>query len=197
MRLTLRARQVLALAVVVLLVVVASTVAHLANVARLALGSAADEGALMARQLYHQSARVVAASPTPSPALLQQDPGIRALLEGMIGYSRTVVYAAVVDPSDQILAHSNPKLEGEILPRLQEALGASGPRRLRFAPGPLPEAQREASEARPEPLPEATIDQAREAHSWAAAIDSEELRKTVEKAARAGLARASSGRSVW
>ncbi len=116
MRLTLRARQVLALAFVVLLVVVASTVAHLANVARLALGSAADEGALMARQLYHQSARVVAASPTPSPALLQQDPGIRALLEGMIGYSRTVVYAAVVDPSDRILAHSNPKLEGEILP---------------------------------------------------------------------------------
>ncbi len=116
MRLTLRARQVLALAVVVLLVVVASTVAHLANVARLALGAATDEGELMARQLYHQSARVVAASPAPSPALLQQDPGIRALLEGMIGYSHTVVYAAVVDPADRILAHSNPKLEGEILP---------------------------------------------------------------------------------
>ena len=116
MRLTLRARQVLALALVVLLVVVASTVAHLANVARLALGAATDEGELMARQLYHQSARVVAASPAPSPALLQQDPGIRALLEGMIGYSHTVVYAAVVDPADRILAHSNPKLEGEILP---------------------------------------------------------------------------------
>ncbi len=116
MRLTLRARQVLALAIVVLLVVVASTVAHLANVARLSLAAAADEGELMARQLYHQSSRVVAASPTPSSALLWQDPGIRALLEGMIGYSRTVVYAAVVDPADRILAHSNPKLEGEILP---------------------------------------------------------------------------------
>jgi signal transduction histidine kinase len=116
MRLTLRARQVLALAVVVLLVVVASTVAHLVNVARLALGSAADEGELMAKQLYHQSARVIAASPTPSPALLEQDPGIRALLEGMIGYSHTVVYAAVVDPTDRILAHSNLKLVGEILP---------------------------------------------------------------------------------
>jgi signal transduction histidine kinase/HAMP domain-containing protein len=116
MRLTLRARQVLALACVVLLVVVASTVAHLANVARLALGAAADEGELMARQLYHQSSRVIAASPTPSPARLQQDPGIRALLEGMVGYSHTVVYATVVDPSDRILAHSNSKLEGETLP---------------------------------------------------------------------------------
>ena len=116
MRLTLRARQVLALAVVVLLVVVASTVAHLANVARLALGAAVDEGEVMARQLYHQSSRVVAASPTPSPALLQQDPGIRALLEGVVGYSHTVVYAAVVDPADRILVHSNPKLAGETLP---------------------------------------------------------------------------------
>jgi signal transduction histidine kinase/HAMP domain-containing protein len=116
MRLTLRARQVLALAVVVLLVVVASTIAHLANVATLALGAAADEGTMLARQLYHQSSRVVAALPAPSPALLQQDPGIRALLEGMVGYSRTVVYAAVVDPADRILAHSDPKLQGEILP---------------------------------------------------------------------------------
>src|SRR5258706_9709037 len=116
MRLTLRARQVLALAIVVLLVVVASTVAHLANVARLALGAATDEGELMARQLYHQSARVVAASPSPSPALLQQDRGIRALLEGMIGYSRTVVYGAVGDPGDRIFSLSNPKLEGQFVP---------------------------------------------------------------------------------
>ena len=116
MRLTLRAQQVLALAFVVLLVVVVSTMAHLANVARLALGAAAAEGELMARQLYHQSSRVIAASPTASPTLLQDDPGIRGLLEGMIGYSHTVVYAAVVDPNDRILAHSNPKLEGEILP---------------------------------------------------------------------------------
>jgi len=116
MRLSLRARQVLALAFVVLLVVVASTVAHLSNVARVALGAAADEGELLARQVYHQSARVMAASPAASSALLQKDPGIRALLEGMIGYSHTVVYAAVVDPADRILVHSNPKLDGQILP---------------------------------------------------------------------------------
>jgi hypothetical protein len=44
MRLTLRARQVVARGFVVLLVVVVSTIAHLANVARLALGAAAAEG---------------------------------------------------------------------------------------------------------------------------------------------------------
>jgi len=103
----------------------------------------------------------------------------------------------LVNTSSSAWAFELGHLEGEILPRLQEALGASAPKRLRFAPGPLPEPQPEGYEARPEPLPEATFDQAREAHSWAAAIDSEELRKTVEKAARASLARASSGRSVW
>jgi len=116
MGLALRARQVIALGAVVLFVVAASAVAHLASVARIALGAAAEEGELLARQLYHQSARVVAASALSSPTPLQGDPGIRAMLEGIVGYSHTVVYAAIVDPSGRVLAHSNPKLEGELLP---------------------------------------------------------------------------------
>ena len=116
MGLALRARQVIALGAVVLFVVAASTVAHLASVARIAFRAAAEEGELLARQLYHQSSRVVAASALSSPTPLRDDPGIRAMLEGMVGYSHTVVYAAIVDPSGRVLAHSNPKLEGELLP---------------------------------------------------------------------------------
>src|SRR4029453_19234822 len=112
MGLGLRARQVLALGAAVLRVVVGSTVAHLPSLARVAL---------LARELYHQSTRVVADSPAASPTLLQRDPGIRAMLEGIVGYSHTVVYAAIVDPSDRILAHSNPKLDGKLLPP-QESL---------------------------------------------------------------------------
>ncbi len=89
------------------------------------------------------------------------------------------------------------QLEGEILPRLRETLGTGSPRRLRFSPGPIPEAPMPPPEARVEPLPKPTEEQAREAEVWAAGIGSEELRKTVEKAARASLARASTGRSVW
>jgi hypothetical protein len=88
------------------------------------------------------------------------------------------------------------QLEGEILPRLREALGEGSPRRLKFAPGPLPEAA-PATSGRPRPAPpEPTLEHAREARSWAASIESEDLRKTVEKAARTSLARAVSGRSV-
>ncbi len=116
MRLTLRAREVLAITVVVLLVAALLIGAQLASLARIALRAAVEEGELLARQLYHQSSRVVAASPRPSPALLGRDPGIRALLEGIVGYSHTVVYAAIVDPSGRVLAHSNPTFEGKSFP---------------------------------------------------------------------------------
>jgi hypothetical protein len=89
------------------------------------------------------------------------------------------------------------QLESEILPRLKEALGKGAPSRLRFAPGPLPENAPAASERPHEPLPDPTPEHVEQARGWAAEIDSEELRKTVEKAARASLARAASGRPVW
>ncbi len=101
----------------------------------------------------------------------------------------------IVNASSSAWAFELGQLEGEILPRVQAALGTAAPKRLRFVPGPLPEPAAEAAATALEPLPEPTLDQAREAHSWAAAIGSEELRKTVEKAARASLARADSGRS--
>jgi hypothetical protein len=88
------------------------------------------------------------------------------------------------------------QLGGEILPRLREALGEDAPRRLKFAPGPLPEAAPAASERQPPHPLEPTAEDVQDARTWASAIESKELRKTVEKAARASLARAGSGRSV-
>jgi len=88
------------------------------------------------------------------------------------------------------------QLEREILPRLREALGEVAPRRLKFAPGPLPEAAPAASERSPAPPLEPSLEDVREARALAATIESKELRKSVEKAARASLARAGSGRSV-
>jgi hypothetical protein len=102
-----------------------------------------------------------------------------------------------VATSSSVWAFELGQLEREILPRLREVLGEDAPGRLKFAPGPLPEPAVESSEARRPALPEPTTEQVREARSWAEAIDSEELRKTVEKAARASLARADSGRPVW
>jgi hypothetical protein len=89
------------------------------------------------------------------------------------------------------------QLEGEIAGRLREALGAEAPARLRFAAGPLPEPPVDAPEAPAKPPPEPTAEHAEAARELAAPIGSEELRKSVEKAARIGLAAAADDRSVW
>jgi hypothetical protein len=99
----------------------------------------------------------------------------------------------LVNTSSSAWAFELEQLESEIRARL----GGLAPRRLRFAPGPLPESAPPPSERLQEPLPEPTPEQVEQARGWAAAIGSEELRKTVEKAARRSLARAASGRSVW
>jgi hypothetical protein len=98
-----------------------------------------------------------------------------------------------VNTSSSAWAFELGQLESEIRGRL----GEQAPARLRFAPGPLPEAAPATTERFQEAPPEPTVEQAEQARGWAAVIDSEELRKTVEKAARASLARASSGRPVW
>jgi len=88
------------------------------------------------------------------------------------------------------------QLEREIVERLCATLDAGAPARLRFTPGQLPELPPAAQASSPSSPPEPSLEQAREAHEWAATIASEELRKSVEKAARMSLARASDGRSV-
>jgi hypothetical protein len=79
-------------------------------------------------------------------------------------------------------------LEADIRERLAGALGPDAPKRLRFASGRLPEPAREVAEKGPaEPL-RPTPEQEREAASLAAAIEDENLRKVVAKAAAASLA---------
>jgi hypothetical protein len=65
--------------------------------------------------------------------------------------------------------------------------------RLRFTPGPLPETTPEPS---PAPPLEASPKQAREAAALAAGIADAELRESVAKAIKAGLARAPNDRPV-
>jgi hypothetical protein len=66
--------------------------------------------------------------------------------------------------------------------------------KLKFAPGPLPEASPERPADPPPDRPQATLEQAREAAEWASAIEDEELRELVARAARASLARAAAER---
>jgi hypothetical protein len=101
-----------------------------------------------------------------------------------------------VSTSSSVWAFELGQLAPTILERLRGELGEHAPKALRFTQGHLPEAaaptagtqSREAGE----PSPEARA----EAAAVAAAIDDEELRKQVEKAASLSLSRTADGRSV-
>jgi len=139
MALSARARELLGLTLVVLLVVAVATAAHLATLARLTLGSAADEGHLLSRQLLHQAAHVLQTAGAAGPAALREDPSLRALLDGLVGYSRVVVYGAIVDAGGRAFLHSDPSLQGRTLPGrppLDDVLAAGLPQLAGMLLGP-------------------------------------------------------------
>jgi Dna[CI] antecedent, DciA len=88
------------------------------------------------------------------------------------------------------------QLEPTIRGRLRETLGGSAPKRLRFAPGPLPERGIEVGSAgRLAPPKPASTERARAAEI-AAEIADPDLRDLVARAAAASLTSARSGRSL-
>ena len=60
---------------------------------------------------------------------------------------------------------------------------------LKFVPGPLPELGHEPTQATPQGSPPVTLEQQEQAAKWASAIEDEELRNAVAKAAGLSLAR--------
>jgi hypothetical protein len=84
---------------------------------------------------------------------------------------------------------------GQLEADIRRQLGALAPKRLRFAPGPLPEGhETDPKLAKPAP-PQPTPEEWAEAERLGAQIESEELRNLVTRAAAASLAKARSDRS--
>jgi hypothetical protein len=78
---------------------------------------------------------------------------------------------------------------------IRTRLGEVAPRRIAFAPGPLPEPPVEASEQVRERPPAPTAEHVAKAESLTRVIRDEELRKVVAKAAAASLSRDDNDRS--
>jgi hypothetical protein len=86
-------------------------------------------------------------------------------------------------------------LSGEVQEKLAQAVGPVAPTSIRFAPGPVPEPAGEPAPAeRRAPVP--TPDEEAAARAVASAIEDEDLRETVRRAAAASLAAARSDRVV-
>ena len=78
---------------------------------------------------------------------------------------------------------------------IRSRLGKAAPRKLAFAPGPLPEPPIESLEQVREPPPKPTAEHVAKAESLTRVIRDEELRKVVAKAVAASLSRDDNDRS--
>jgi hypothetical protein len=101
-----------------------------------------------------------------------------------------------VSVSSSTWAFELSQLAGEIAARLQQALGATAPRRLRFAPGPLPERGAEGGGKVKKERRKPTEAERRQAGRLASDIGDQELRKLVADAAAESLAKAADDRRV-
>ena len=100
-----------------------------------------------------------------------------------------------VNTSSSSWAFELAQLAPEILGRLQDPLGASAPKAIRFAVGHLPEAAPPDSVDRRRDVPEPDEEALQRAAELTAGIDDEELRKRVARAVSLGLARPPSDHS--
>lgn len=80
---------------------------------------------------------------------------------------------------------------------IRRRLGKDAPPRLAFAPGPLPEAGESVAGPADRPSVVPSAEHVAQAEALARGIRDSELRKVVEKAAAASLARADNDRSFW
>lgn len=99
-----------------------------------------------------------------------------------------------VNASSSTWAFELGRLAEAILEQLRAKLGAAAPPALKFAPGPIPEAPPPAVGERSASTLEIGPDERLEGAAVAAAIEDDELRELVARAAAASLARARSGR---
>ena len=80
---------------------------------------------------------------------------------------------------------------------IRKRLGPSGPRRIAFASGPLPELAAVPFEERSKAPAQPTAEHLAKADSLARGIRDEDLRKVVAKAVAASLAREENDRDFW
>jgi signal transduction histidine kinase len=114
MRLSLKARQVTAVTAIVGAAVVVLGGLYVTAVARVRLDEGRATGRFLAHAIYHRTREVVAGAADPYAAL-REDPGLRSILESS-AYSPNVTYAAIVDPGDVVIAHSDAAQAGTRLP---------------------------------------------------------------------------------
>ena len=116
---SIKSRQVAGVTSLVVFIVASLSVYHLATIARIDLQESASRGDMLREAIYQRARDVVPGAKDPYAAL-QQDGGIRSLLESSVAYSRNVTYAAIVNKDGIAVAHSFRSEEGKPIPEQED-----------------------------------------------------------------------------
>lgn len=114
MPLSIKQKQVVGVTSIVVLVVVILSGLQLVSLTRVLLQHSRERGEVIAMTIGHSAQDVVMSEETAYQDL-RRAPAVRAALEAAL-YSEDVVYAAIVDRSGTVVAHSDPSRVGERLP---------------------------------------------------------------------------------
>ena len=116
---SIKSRQVAGVTSLVVLVVAALSAYHLATLAHLSLEETTSRGDMLRQAIYSRAFNVVPTAKDPYAAL-QQDGGIRSLLQSSVAFSKDVSYVAIVNREGIAVAHSSKNEEGQRIPDKEE-----------------------------------------------------------------------------
>lgn len=114
MRLGIKAKQVLGVATIVGLAVVAVTALSLSSIIRITLQESHERGRFLADAVFHRAREVVGGEGGDPWIALGSDSGLRSILEAQ-AYTKEATYAAIVDPAGIARVHSDKSREGSPL----------------------------------------------------------------------------------
>ncbi len=114
MRIGIKGKQVLGVTSIVAAVVVALSLLHLANLARVSLAESKARAELLANAIANRASEVIVKGADPYAAL-RGDPGLRSILTSSL-LAKDVMYAAIVDLDGHAFVHGDVGLEGQPLP---------------------------------------------------------------------------------
>ena len=105
----------------VVLVVAGMTAVQMASLTRVRIEETASRAAQLKDAILLHADKVVRAGPAAPYKALQEDSGLRSILEAAVTNqpeTNTMLYATIVDPKGIAVAHSTPALEGSPIPAL-------------------------------------------------------------------------------
>jgi signal transduction histidine kinase len=125
---SIKAKQVAGVTTLVVLVVAGMTAVQMASLTRVRIDETASRAAQLKDAMLQQAYRVVRGGPPDPYRALQEDGGLRSLLETAVTNqpeTNTMIYAVIVDDKGVAVAHSTPSLEGHPIDSLEDLLSLS------------------------------------------------------------------------